>query len=272
MTHAFSPEAQRLIDAARRQGGPNAAQLAKLSASVLAVSAGTAAASGAAAAVGVSAMKLIGAAALAVGVGVSLTLGVAKVVIHQKRGPSEPLVVASAVRIAQPAPPGPLSPEPMAGRVDQPVAISTQSPTAPKGARKPSSSTDSSLLQRGAPVGVEQPSVLPQRAHAADLEVDDSAPSASRALTVDSSAAEVVALEAALTALSLGNPLEALGTVRATRQAYPDGALQPELKVLEVEALCALERVDEAKALVASMSAKDRTPLAMERLRRTCAW
>jgi len=80
----------------------------------------------------------------------------------------------------------------------------------------------------------------------------------------------VTALGAALEALEEGRPQEALQAARTARLAAPRGALRPELTVIEIEALCALQRPSEAAALAASMVESDRTPLVVQRLRRTC--
>ncbi len=81
---------------------------------------------------------------------------------------------------------------------------------------------------------------------------------------------EVVALERAVQALAAGLPGEALETAQTTLGANPKVALRPEFVVIEVEALCDLNRIDEAQAVEHEMTAEERSPLVLERLRRSC--
>lgn len=92
----------------------------------------------------------------------------------------------------------------------------------------------------------------------------------SRTAAIDTSAEEVTALGAALEALEENRPAEALELARRTRRSVPNGVLRPELMVIEIEALCAMGRSEEAKTVEASMAAADRTGLVAEKLRRSC--
>lgn len=86
----------------------------------------------------------------------------------------------------------------------------------------------------------------------------------------DDVSAEVVALERAVQALAAGRAVEALATAQAALSSNPRGALRPEFMVVEIEALCDLNRLDEALEVEVSMTPEERTPLVRERLRRSC--
>lgn len=258
MNDELSKNARALLDTARRQGGPTTAQKAKLTVAVMTATASTAAAmTSGAAATGTSVLKLLGAGLIATIVGVSSTVLVKKA-SEPPRAPA-PAVVARSVptTVVTPLPvaPEPPSVEPQPLVVEEAPAVAAPAPTvqsAPIAAPRP---PQPSPEEPATPEVPEVPAAVPAR----------------HATPSDTTAAEITALGAALEALEEGRPLEALQTARTARRAAPNGALRPELTVIEIEALCALQRQDEASELAASMPQSDRTPLVVERLRRTCA-
>lgn len=257
MNDELSKNARALLDTARRQGGPTTAQKAKLTVAVMTATAGTAAAmTTSAAATGTSVLKLLGAGLLATIVGVSSTVLVKKA-SEPPRAPA-PTVVVRSMPTAVIAPP-PFSPEQPSVEPQQ-IAVEAVPPvTAPTPMVQPAP------VAAPRPPQVERSPVEP-----ATPEVPAAAPT--RHVTPsDTTAAEVTALGAALEAIEEGRPLEALQTARTARRAAPNGALRPELTVIEIEALCALQRQEEASELASSMPESDRTPLVVQRLRRTCA-
>lgn len=254
MNDELSKNARTLLDAARRQGGPTTAQKAKLTVAVMTATASTAAAmTTGAAATGTSLLKLVGAGLIATFVGVSGTVLVKKLA-------EPPALVASSPSqsVHQPvAPPRPVVP---ASRAPEAAPVVVEAPAEPEPARP----------SRAPPLAAP----LPPRAERlpaepATPEVPLRQPSL-HTVPTDTTAAEVTALGAALEALEEGRPLEALQAARTARLAAPNGALRPELTVIEIEALCALQRQPEASELAASMPQSDRTPLVTQRLRRTC--
>ena len=257
MNDELSKNARALLDTARRQGGPTTAQKAKLTVAVMTATAGTAAAmTTSAAATGTSVAKLLGAGLLATIVGVSGTVLVKKA-SEPPRAPA-PTIVAPSVPtpVAAPQPVAAEEPsvEPQPDVVEEVPAVAAPTPTvqpAPIAAPRPLQAERSPAE----PATPEVPAAAPTR----------------HATPPDTTAAEVTALGAALEAIEEGRPLEALQTARTARRAAPNGALRPELTVIEIEALCALQRQDEAVELAASMPESDRTPLVVQRLRRTCA-
>jgi hypothetical protein len=257
MNDELSKNARALLDAARPQGGPTRAQKAKLTVAVMTATASTAAAmTTGAAATGTSMLKLLGAGLIATIVGVSSTVLVKKA-SEPPRAPA-PAVVARNVPTTVVAPP-PVSPEqpsvePQPIVVEEAPAVAAPTPTV-----------------QPAPVAAPRPPQAERSpAEPATPEVPAPTP-AVHATPSDTTAAEVTALGAALEALEEGRPLEALETARTARRAAPHGALRPELTVIEIEALCALQRQPEASELAASMPESDRSALVVQRLRRTCA-
>ncbi len=252
MNDELSRNARTLLDAARHQGGPTTAQKAKLTVAVMTATAGTAAAmTTGAAATGTSVLKLLGAGLLATFVGVSGTV-LLKKASEPPRAPA-PTVVARSVPTTVVAPP-PVSPE-QPSVEPQPIVVDE----APAPTVQP------------APVAAPRP-LQAERSPAEPATPEVPAPAPTRHATPsDTTAAEVTALGAALEAIEEGRPLEALQTARTARRAAPNGALRPELTVIEIEALCALQRKEEASELAASMPESDRTSLVVQRLRRTCA-
>ncbi|MDP1918774.1 MAG: hypothetical protein Q8L14_21175 [Myxococcales bacterium] len=258
MNDELSKNARALLDAARPQGGPTRAQKAKLTVAVMTATASTAAAmTTGAAATGTSVLKLLGAGLIATIVGVSSTVLVKKA-SEPPRAPA-PTVVARSVPNPVAAPP-PVSPEPPSVEpqsivVEEAPEVAAPAPTVQPAAIGPPRPPQAAPAEPTTPEVPEVPAAVPAR----------------HATPSDTTAAEVTALGAALEALEEGRPLEALQTARTARRAAPHGALRPELTVIEIEALCALQRQPEASELAASMPESDRTPLVVQRLRRTCA-
>jgi hypothetical protein len=87
---------------------------------------------------------------------------------------------------------------------------------------------------------------------------------------VDSTAAQVAALSAAVEALERHQPELARVTARDARLADRSGVLVPELMVVEITALCDLGQHEEAQALARQMTATEQTPLVRGKLGRTC--
>lgn len=256
MNDELSKNARALLDAARPQGGPTRAQRAKLTVAVMTATASTAAAmTTGAAATGTSLVKLVGAGIIATIVGVSGTVLVKKAA-QPPQAPA-PTVVTQRVPKTVTAPP-PVSPEPPSVE-PQPIVVGEPPP-----AIEPVPTPRPAPLVAPLPPRAERSPAEP-----ATPEVPAAVP-VRHATPSDTTAAEVTALGAALEAIEEGRPLEALQTARTARRAAPNGALRPELTVIEIEALCALQRQPEASELAASMPDSDRTPLVVQRLRRTC--
>jgi hypothetical protein len=97
-----------------------------------------------------------------------------------------------------------------------------------------------------------------------------SSPPAAPPPVEDDVSAEVLALERAVQALAAGRAVEALATAQGALASNPHGALRPEFMVVAVEALCDLNRLDEALEVEVSMAPEERSPLVRERLRRSC--
>lgn len=253
MTNELSEDARKLMDRARRQGGPTAARKARLTASVMAA-ASSAVAMGASAGVTTAAkttagsaslLKLVGAGLLASVVGVSGTAAV-KYALR-----AEPAAPPSVVRQATPgrAVPAPL-PQPAAMVAAPVTAEPTVVAASPKRTTRPTAP-----LQ---PPAAHNPDELGTSVAPAPLAPEDS------------SAAEVAALASAMEALEAGRFTEALQTSRAARLRYPQGVLRPELALVEIESLCGLKQPADARRLAAEMPRADRSPMVLERLTRTC--
>jgi hypothetical protein len=256
MNDELSKDARTLLDAARQQGGPTTAQKARLTAAVMTATASTAAAMTTGTATGTSLVKMVGAGLIATIVGVSGT------------------VLVKRIAGAPPTRTATVSTESGRRTVEAPLPIATQEQPAPKSELVVQKT--SPLLE---PAREPRPPQVPS--HSA-IQVEAGSPTESTTPEVpvrlsgrhtsgtDTTAAEVAALGSALEALEQGRALEAYEGARTARRSAPNGALRPELTVVEVEALCALQRQTEASELVASMPEVDRTPFVMQRLKRTC--
>lgn len=260
MTDELSTRSRALIDAARRQGGPSTAQKAALTAAVVSATTGTAAAmSGSAAVAGVSIGKLVGAGLLAAVVGIGGT-----VTVKQVLAPPHAPVVQQAV----PPKPTPRAPAPVE-RSSAPPAIE-QAPSVEPATTAPEP-TPAPPAPHAASPGPSAPVPSPPPAVPEATPDVAPAPRAHATPAADTSSAEITALGAALEALEANDPKEALSVARKTRLEFPHGVLRPELTVVEIEALCALGRATEARELADAMPQADRTPLVLEKLRRSCA-
>jgi hypothetical protein len=259
MNDELSKASLTLIDAARRQGGPTSAQKARLTAAVLTTTATAAAAMATSVtATGTSLVKLVGAGFIATLVGASGTLLVKKAVESHR-----PALTVSAERVPRPAvapalprvvAPAARAPDPIPSVVEE-----TELPVQP--VREPPP-------PQVMPLPAAHPEAVPP-AEPATADIPPPLP-LMYATPVDTTPAEVTALGAALEALEEDRPKDALDLAHAMRLAAPRGALSPELTVVEVEALCRLQRQPEASALAASMPERDRSALVVQRLRRTC--
>jgi hypothetical protein len=300
MRNELSDRAQALLEAAKQQGGPTAAQKAKLAVALMAVTgeaaAGAAAVAGATAATGgsalasgaaasVSVVKLVGAGLAAMLVGASGTLAVTKGLGW--RTPLDAPVAAPAIAapaVAAPAVAAPAVAAPAVGErsvqtevpllpvVTEPVPAPTKPPDVPVSEDGPSTATPRSVPRTPRPAPHLAPAVADPPAPLVVPTPDVPRPaSLSTSVRPDTTTAQVTALGAALEALDEGHASEALSIASDARRTFPSGVLRPELTVVEIEALCALDQEGEARALAESMPAADRTPLVLERLRRSCA-
>ena len=257
MNDELSKNARTLLYAARHQGGPTTAQKAKLTVAVMTATAGTAAAmTTGAAATGTSLVKLVGAGVIATILGVSGT-----VLVKKAATPLPAPVTVPAAGVVRPVePPRARAPAPQQAVAEPIVGEATPAPVQQPARAAPP------------PRVTERPLALPDVepvAESATPELAGRLPP-SRSVPSDTTAAEVTALGGALEALEEGRPADALQMARTARLAAPNGALRPELTVIEVEALCALQRKAEASELAASMPQSDRSPLVVQRLKRTC--
>jgi hypothetical protein len=284
MNDELSRNARTLLDAARHQGGPTTAQKAKLTVAVMTATAGTAAAmTTGAAATGTSVAKLVGAGLIATLVGVSGTVLVKTVRAPARAHPPAVVMQRSASPVVAPPPVVAELPSPVAPPiVDEATPPSPVAPTTVDEATPPSPVAPPTVVEATQPLPEPAPTVraapiaAPPPPRIEPTAVEPMTPAASapnpvrHAALPDTTAAEVTALGAALEGIEEGRPLEALEAARSARRAAPNGALRPELTVVEIEALCALHREAEAAELAASMPERDRTPLVVQRLRRTC--
>ncbi len=287
MTNELSENARTLLDRARRQGGPTAAQKARLTASVMAATVATTAAASTAGGVGAatvgkatvggaSVLKLVGAGLLATVVGVSGTVAM-KYTMQPASGPvaqqlapelarpqtSAPLAAQSAVEASAP-PPEPIDGPPVVQRIE--IVQALPQPVGPNevtGKPRPRGQ----VLKNAEPLPEVESEVAPSAL--AIPSVETPRPVTQVALE-DSSAAEVAALGSAMEALDSGRFLEALDTARSARLAYPRGVLRPELTLVEIESLCALNRRADALAVAADIPSADRSPLVVQKLGRSC--
>ncbi len=275
MTNELSGSARTLLDRARRQGGPTAAQKAQLTASVMAATVATTAAAstaggvGAASVGGASLLKLVGAGLLATVVGVSGTVAIK----HTLRPASAPAATAaprSAPEFERPEERPPLAAESVVEVVAptvEPIAAAPVVQRIETVQTRPTPAVPIDLTGHAARLREQEPEVtLPTHA----------APPAETPLPMnqvefeDSSAAEVAALGSAMEALDAGRFLEALQTARSARLTYPRGVLRPELTLVEIESLCALKRTDDALVVAAELLSADRSPLVVQKLGRSC--
>lgn len=283
MSAELSGPARALLDAARQQGGPSQRQRARLTAAVLATSATTAAVATQASSlapapltVGTTASiaKLLGAGLLATLVGISATVAVKKTLAPTPRPVVERLApppVATAVVPSSPepatveAPPAQDLPATPAGLLAAPSVepIVEPAPRAPPitpapGATAPAPAPDVAVAESPLPAPPPPP-----------LEPSTPAIAPPPVLDADTEA-QATALRLALDALDELRPFDALYHARTTRNAHPRGAMRLELLLVEIDALCALDRELEARELAARIPANERTQPIRNKLRRSC--
>ncbi len=248
---SLSPEARKLMENSRSAGGPTSAQRAAMRNAVLgAVLVPTAAAATATATASTGATVVGGVKATGLALALKLSVVVVSVAVGatvtwKGVAPAAPVPeVAPVVVAARPAVVVPPPPEPM---VEAPEVAEEVAPApAPVVIAKPS-------RVEKAPVIVAETMVPPPPA---PVVAED--PTLSQ---------EVAALAGAMGAVDnkqFGVALQQLQTYRA---AFPTGALETEASVLEVLALCGLNRVDEARAAAKSLPANNP---AVRRLERSC--
>lgn len=269
MTAGLSNESRALLERAKRQGGPTPAQTAKIGAAVLAAttaSAATAAATtisggGTAVAASSSLITVIGAGLVATAIGIGGTIAVKRAIAPPAPPPRvatrpPPAIVPSVEPIvASPQIEQPPEPLPAPVVVEAPAPITTPRPSA-RATVKPEV------------VAVEPTPEVPEQPR--PIEPAPRAGVAHDQPPVDSTAAQVAALTAAVEALDRNQPEVARSTARTARLADRSGVLAPELMVVEITALCELGRRDDAIDLSHEMTAAEQTPLVRGKLGRTC--
>lgn len=260
--------ARALIDTAKSQGGLTPERRARLTRSISAATAAGAAlaatSSATAATPAAAAVIKLGVVGLvAMGVGVAGTWTVSRLVSRSPQATAPGSQGSTWAPRGAPAP----SAEPEANRAAQVVAPSddertraplTQTPTP---APKPSAAA-SPARERPAPAAVTPA-------------LDESTPAdpkpPARLVEEDSTAEEVRALSQATEALRTRDFEHALTFARGARVRFPRGVLHAELTLVEVDALCGLQRVDEARSLADTLTVAERTALVIDRLGRSCA-
>jgi hypothetical protein len=265
----LNERARALIDTAKSQGGLTPERRARLTASISAATAAGAALAGtgsasAAAPAAASVIKLGVVGLLAVGVGVGGTWTVSRLVTRSPRAAAPVSHGAPAsTREAAPsaAPAVPAEPVVVARAGDErPPAAPTPTPTP---ARAPKPNAASPEIERPAPAA-ETPPVFEAPPAAAPEPL-------ARGVEEDSTAEEVRALSQATEALRARDFERARTLARGARMRFPRGVLRAELTLVEIEALCGLQRTDDARSLADTLTSGDRTALVVDRLGRSCA-
>jgi hypothetical protein len=251
----LSEQARALIGQAKMQGGPTAAQIASISAGVTASIAG-ATATAATAAAGVSWMKISGAIVASV-----MALTGAVIVVQLVTAPADSMVDSKVTTLAAAVEPLPT--------VQSIREIPQENPTE----TIPVPMERVEEKRKKPVVKLKQNSVPPSAVQTPEssLRIDVETPIAeAKKDEPDSTAQELKALSSALDLLKNGAAQEAKDIAESARKQFPHGPLHPELTVVEIEALCALKRVEDARNLANSMSDAERTPLVIERLKHSC--
>lgn len=235
----LSPEARQLLDGTRGVGGPTAAQRLAMKKAVLG-----AVASPVAAPAGVKSALLakISTAVVVIGaVGGAIAFKLmdpepveTKEAVSRVEARADVVAAAPAPEIVpvEEAPPLPPAPEPVRAPVVKKVApapVIAEAPAAP-------------------PPPAPEPAPAPK--------VDE-----------ETLAKEVAAVSAAMVTVQNGNFDQALAEVETYQDDFPSGALHVEAAVVKVLALCGLKRVDEARAIAATVPASNP---AARRLERSC--
>ncbi|MBM4776555.1 MAG: hypothetical protein GQE15_02540 [Archangiaceae bacterium] len=274
MTAGLSNESRALLERAKRQGGPTPAQTAKIGAAVFAATTATAAtatataatvatASGGGTAVAASSslITMIGAGLVATALGIGGTVAV-------KRALAPP---APPPRVVAPMPaPPPTVPSVQPIVVAPPVEQPTEAVAPPVVVPTPLVATPRPAARVEVKPDVVAAEPTPEVPHLP--KPSEPAPPVVRhqEQPVDSTAAQVAALTAAVEALEQHQPEVARSTAREARLADRNGALAPELMVVEITALCELGRRNDALSLSRQMTAAEQTPLVRGKLGRTC--
>ena len=219
---SLPPEMEELLAAERRRPGPSVELRNQLWSGV---SKGLGGAVAASAAAKVATAKLVMVAVVAFGLGTGVG------VIADRRLSAVPGPVPTAVL----PPPTPVEAAPPLPPPIAPTSVSTPPPARPLEQRQPPRvATPRPVVVPPAPAtSAPAPEPGPPNAHDAEL------------------AAERAQLERARTALARGRPSEAYQATLEYDLAYPSGQLAEEGQVLEIEALMALGRGDEARSLAA---------------------
>jgi type IV secretory pathway VirB10-like protein len=106
------------------------------------------------------------------------------------------------------------------------------------------------------PVQADEPAAVPDQAPSAREEEQPAVappPASSPARPKDRLAAEVAILSHATRELRAGHPANALKALDEYRRAFPKGMLKDEQRAARAQALCALNRYDEAEAKLAEL-------------------
>ena len=280
MTAGLSNEANALLERAKRQGGPSAAQTAKIGAAVFAATTATAAAATATtaattatvattASTGSSLITIVGAGLVATALGIGGTVAVKHALTPPAQQPPRPRVAvapANAPQAPKPIVPVALPSEPPPAEPAQEAPPTTEPKQPPVAATRVKREVAEPAEPTATPRSAE-PTVAPTP----DLPEAEPTRSTHHELAQpDSTAAQVAALTAAVDALERHEPEFARVTAREARLADPRGVLSPELMVVEITALCELGRRDDALTLSRQMSSAEQTPLVRGKLGRTC--
>lgn len=286
MTAGLSNEANALLERAKRQGGPSAAQTAKIGAAVFAATTTTAAAATSTTAAttvtvattgstGSSLITLVGAGLVATALGIGGTVAVkrslappaqqppprARVAVAPANAPQAPKPIVAVALPSEPPPAEPAHDAPPTTEPKQPPVAATRV------TRAVAEPADPTPTPRTAEPRSAEPTVAPTP----DLpEAEPPRSTHHEFAQPDSTAAQVAALTAAVDALERHEPELARVTAREARLADPRGVLSPELMVVEITALCELGRRDDALTLSRQMSSAEQTPLVRGKLGRTC--
>ena len=267
MTAGLSNEANALLERAKKQGGPTAAQTAKIGAAVFAATTASAATATAAAAGTVattsSFITIVGAGLVATALGIGGTVAVKHALAPPREQPRA-RAISPSLTVPTPSPTG------------QPVVVAPNEPVRDEPAHEPKQAD--LAAPRAARVELK-PAVVPSVVNTPEVVTAEPTPDVpatppprvrNEAPVVDSTAAQVAALTAAVEALEHHQPEVARATAHDARLAFPRGVLSPELMVVEITALCELGRRDDALTLSHQMTSAEQTPLVRGKLGRTC--
>lgn len=271
MTAGLSNEANALLERAKNQGGPTAAQTAKIGAAVFAATTASAATATAAAAGTVattsSFITIVGAGLVATALGIGGTVAVKHALAPPREQPRA-RATSPSLTVPTPSPTG------------QPVVVAPVAAPSEPVPEEPATEPKQADLAAPRAARVElKPAVVPSVVNTPEVVTAEPTPDVpaappprvrNEAPLVDSTAAQVAALTAAVEALEHHQPEVARATAHDARLAFPRGVLSPELMVVEITALCELGRRDDALTLSHQMTSAEQTPLVRGKLGRTC--